>query len=130
LSASELEKKDVMATTMCQICDKVDAFACVMQSEAWLRMAEPSEDAEAIRKSALKGLGQDKKSVEVIYSAMETRDFARMITTPIQRRPSKNRDDGKVLGFGEPTEAIDTPGDEHVIEWRFARFLKPLKEAS
>lgn len=130
LSASELEDKDVMAATMCQICDKVDAFACVMQSEAWLRMAGPSEDAEEIRKSAAKGLGQDKKSVEVIFNAMETHDFARMITTPVHREPSKNRDDGKVLGFGEPLETLDAPGGGNVIGGRFTRFLKPLKDAS
>ena len=130
LKSAELVEKDVSSAMLCWICEKVDAFACVMQSEAWMRHTEPSEDLEQLRKIASRGLGQDQKSIEVIYSAMETHDFARMITTPIHREPSKERDDGKILGFGESTETLDTPGDGHVIEGRLARFLKPLKDAS
>lgn len=139
LHATQLEEKDVIAATMRQVCDKVDAFACIMQSEAWMRLVAPSETIDEIYKNAPKSLGQDKKSVEVVMSAMETYNFARVITVPIHRSQSRShrsfkkpdeRDEGEVLGFGEPTESLDTPEDTHVLEGRFVRFLKPLKEAS
>jgi hypothetical protein len=132
LKATQLDEKDVIAATLRQICDKVDAFASILHSEAWLRVVESTETVEKIRENAPKSLGQDKKSVEIVMSAMETYDFTRMLAVPIHREPSKNpreRDEGKVIGFGELTEGLDTPGDTNVIEGRLARFLKPLKDA-
>lgn len=123
LSATELDEKDVISATMRQICDKTDAFASIFHSEAWMRVVEPSETADQIRENAPQGLGQDQKSVEVVISSMETYDFARMITVPIRREPSKTRDGGKVLGFGEQREGGTMTG-------RLAGFLKPLPEAS
>jgi len=126
MKAAEMDEKDVIAATMRQICDKVDAFACILHSEAWLRIIDPSsETLDEIYKNAPKGLGQDTKSVEVIFSSMETHDFSRMITVPVHREPSKTRDDGKVLSFGEPTENADG-----ALGGRMAGFLKPLKDAS
>ena len=133
LSVTQLDEKDIIAATMRQICDKVDAFASIFHSEAWLRMVESTENVDEIRKNAPKSLGQDMKSVEIVMSAMETYDFTRMITVPVQRKASKNpnkRDEGKVLGFGKQTERLDTPGDKNVLKGRMVRFLKPLKEAS
>lgn len=72
---------------------------------------------------APKGLGQDMKSVEVVFSSMETHDFSRMITVPIHREPSETRDGGKILGFGDPTDNED---GEH--GGRMAGFLKPMKD--
>jgi hypothetical protein len=127
LKAAQLDEKDVIAATMRQVCDKVDAFACIMQTEAWMRYMEPSEEAGDVTGS----LEHDKKSIEVVISSMETYDFARMLTQPIHRETSaKKRDEGKVLGFGDRTESLDTADDKHVLEGRFVRFLKPLKEAS
>ena len=130
LTATEMDEKDVVAATMKQICGKVDAFACIHHSEAWIRRVEASETREQIRADAPGGLGQDAKAVEIVLSAMETYDYARMLTAPIQRAPSKTRDGGKVLGFGELTESLDTPDNTTVLQGRLARFLKPLKDAS
>ena len=131
LERTQMHQKDIIAATMRHVCDKVDAFACVMQSEAWIRTIDASDDAKQIAAAAgAKGLGQDTKSVEVLFSSMETYDFARMVTVPIRRRPGKNRDDGKLRGFGEPTEVIDHPDSDLVLRRRMARFLKPLPEAS
>jgi hypothetical protein len=133
LTTTELDEKDVIAATLRQICDKVDAFASIFHSEAWLRRVESSESAAEIRKNAPKSLGQDMKSVEIVMSTMETYDFTRMLTVPVQRSVSKNpnkRDEGKVLGFGDLTESLDTPKDTNVIDGRMTRFLKPLKDAS
>lgn len=130
LKAVQLDEKDVIAATMRQICDKVDAFAVIMQTEAWMRLMEPSEDVGDFPG----GLEKDTKSIEIVMSSMETYDFARMVTFPIQREAAKistkKRDDGKVIGFGDRTEVLSTPDDTNVLEGRFARFLKPLKEAS
>ena len=123
LAATEMDEKDVTAATMRQICDRVDAFACVYHSEAWMRMVEPSETIEQIRRDAPESLGQDKKSIEVVMSSMETHDFVRMITVSIHREPSETRDGGKVIGFGEPVENDKLAG-------RLTGFLKPLPEAS
>jgi hypothetical protein len=127
LSATQLDEKDVIAATMRKICGEAHAFASIMQSEAWLRIVDPSEDVDQIPDS----LGDDKKSIEVVISSMETYDFARLITVPIQRATAqtskKKRDSGKVTGFGEPTECLDTPSDTNVLEGRLVRFLKPLE---
>ena len=125
MAATGLDEKDVMAAVVRQICDKVDAFACVFQSEAWLRAVDP-KDVATIEEARQKGLAKDDEAVEVILSAMETRDFSRGITIPIERGPSddpERRDGGKVLGFGAPTET-DT------MDGRMAGFLKPLEVAS
>jgi len=133
LAHTQLDEKDVAAAVMRQICDKVDAFASVMQSEAWMRTVAPSENVDQIYKDAPGGLSQDKKSIEVIASSMETYDFARLVTVPIRRQaPSrgKDRDDGKVIGFDNANESVDSPEDKHVLEGRLMRFLKPLPVAS
>jgi hypothetical protein len=131
LKTTKLDVKDVMADVMRQICDKVDAFASIFHSEAWVRMLEPAETVDDVYKNAPKGFEQDAKSIEVVLSSMETYDFARMISVPILREPSKQkRDDGKILGFGDPTECIDSPKDRNVIEGRMMHFLKPLEATS
>ena len=131
LAHVQMDEKDVIAATMRHVCNKVDAFACVMQTEAWLRVVGPTEDAARVEAAAAEGLGRDAKAVEVVASSMDTHDFARMLTVPIRRAPSKQRDGGKVLGFGEPSEAVVTADDpNNKIEGRFVRFLKPLPEAS
>ena len=102
-----------------------------MQSEAWLRVVDPSDKA-AIERAEREGLGQDSKSVEVIISSMETYEITRLLALPIQRETAprgKNRDEGKVTGFGEMTERLDTPANMHASD-RFVRFLKPLEVAS
>jgi hypothetical protein len=124
LKATEMEEKDIISATMRQICDKANAFASIMHSEAWLRVVDTtSETVDDIYKNAPEGLGQDEKSIEVVFSSMQTYDFSRLITVPIHREPSATRDGGKVFGFGKPTES--EPG-----EGRMANFLKPLTEAS
>jgi hypothetical protein len=134
LKSQELDAKDVSAAVMRQICDKVDAFACIMHSEAWKRNAKSTADMEKISKFAeTHSLGEDMESVEVVISTMETYDFARMLTAPIHRKPSKNskqRDTGKVLGFGETDDHVAEQGGKNVLEGRLVRFLKPLPEAS
>jgi hypothetical protein len=126
LRATEMEEKDVVAATMRQICAEANAFASVMHSEAWMRTIDTtSETVDDVYKKAPGGLGQDMKSVEVVYSSMETYDFSRLITVPIHREPSATRDDGKVIGFGEPIESEAREAGEG----RLAGFLKPLGEA-
>jgi hypothetical protein len=134
LESTGLDAKDVSAAVMRQICDKVDAFASIMNSEAWMRSAASPEDMEKVQKFAeTRSLGEDQKSVEIVISAMETYDFTRMLTAPIRRKPSKNpkrRDAGKVLGFGETDDRVAEQGGNNVIEGRLVRFLKPLPVAS
>lgn len=132
MAHNRLDEKDVMAAVMRHICDKVDAFASIFNSEAWLRMINPKQESvDDVYENAPKGLGHDAKSVEIIVSTMETRDFSRMVTVPILRKPSKKkRDGGKVTGFGEPTQMIDSPDDREKLEGRLTRFLKPLEAAS
>lgn len=129
--ATRLDEKDIIAATMRQICDKASAFASIFHSEAWQRTAGPEEDRSQIPNN----LGDDEKSIEVLISTMETYAFARMIATPIHRAPAppsnkKQRDDGKVEGFGEPTERIDRPGGNNRLEGRLSRFLKSQGAAS
>ena len=131
METAQLDEKDIMAATMRQICDKVEAFASIFHSEAWLRAVASREDLDEVYKNAPGGLSQDKQSVEVFISSMETYEFVRIITVPILRAPSKKkRDDGKIVGFGELTQMIDSPSDRNELEGRMVRFLKPLPEAS
>jgi hypothetical protein len=134
LENTGLDAKDVAAAVMRQICDKVDAFASIMHSEAWKRHTASPEDMEKLREFAkTHSLGEDQKSVEIVVSAMETYDFTRMLTAPIHREPSKDpkrRDAGKVLGFGETDDSVAEQDGKNVIEGRMARFLKPLPVAS
>ena len=130
LAHTQMDEKDVIAATMRKVCDQVDAFACIMQTEAWMRVVDPAEDADKIPAR----LGDDQKSVEVVVSSMETYDFARMITVPVHRetsgRSKKKRDEGKVVGFGERVEGLDTPDNTNIVDGRLVRFLKPLEVAS
>lgn len=134
LESTGLDAKDVSAAVMRQICDKVDAFASIMNSEAWMRSAASPEDMEKVQKFAeTRSLGEDQKSVEIVISAMETYDFTRILTAPIDREPSKDpkrRDAGKVLGFGETDDHMAEQGGKNVLEGRMVRFLKPLPVAS
>lgn len=128
MAHTKLDEKDVIAATLRHVCNKVDAFACIMQCEAWIREVAPDENIDQIPDS----LGDDAKSVEVVYSSMETYDFARMITAPLHRKKAsgaqqpQQRDEGAVLGFGTLTEHLDTQEDTNVLVGRFVRFLKPL----
>ena len=125
LHVTKLDEKDIVADVMQQVCEKVDAFASIMQSEAWMRVVEPTEDRNKIPNR----LDDDQKSIEVIISSMETRDFVRMVTVPVQRQApegSAKRDEGPVVGFGDPQAGIDGPNDTNVLEGRLVRFLKPL----
>lgn len=126
LHVTKLDEKDIVAAVMRQVCEKVDAFASIMQSEAWLRVVDSTEDRNKIPDR----LGDDQKSTEVIISTMETHDFVRMVTIPIQRQAtegSAKRDEGPVVGFGAPDELIDGPNDAHELKGRLVRFLKPLE---
>ena len=133
LSATQLDTKDVIAATMRKICGEVEAFASIMQCEAWQRCIDLTDKA-AIEKANREGLTQDAKAVEVLFNSMETYDFTRLITIPIHREAappaSKKRDEGRVVGFGEPSEGLDTTDNTNVAEGRFVRFLKPLETAS
>ena len=133
LAHIQMEEKDIVAGVVQQICGKVDAFANIVQSEAWVRYVDPTtETVDEIYKNSPEGLGQDKKSVEVIVSMMETYEFSRMITVPILRSEAKsaqNRDGGKITGFGESVEHV-VPVDETSPVGRFDRMLKPLTVAS
>jgi hypothetical protein len=133
LMTTQLDQRDIIAEMMRQICDKASAFASVLHFEAWRRMVEPGESRDEISED----LGKDAKSVEILISSMETREFVRMITVPIHRAPQKKkqkkkqkRDDGKIEGFGESTEIIDRPDNNNELEGRLVRFLRPLGEAS
>ena len=141
LNATKLHEKDVIAATMRHVCATASAFACITQSEAWIRTIDPdTEDAAAIVAAGdAKGLKQDAKSTEVIYSSMETREFIRMVTVPIHRRAEPGKegavgedrsDSGEVTGFGDPLETVDSPTDEYALAGRMVGFLKPLSEAS
>lgn len=127
LAQTQMDEKDVIAATMRHVCEKVDAYASIFQSEAWMRVLDlETEREEDIPES----LSEDAKSIEVIVSSMETYDFARMLTLPIQREDAKKRAAGKIAGFGARTEGLDTRDNENVVEGRFMRFLKPLEVAS
>lgn len=127
LNHTGMDEKDVVAATMRHICDKVEAFASIFQSEAWLRTAT-AEERDQIPES----LADDEKSVEVVISSMETREFVRMLTVPIEREPArsskkaKKRDGGKVVGFGDLVECLDAMDGTDHLEGRMVRFLKPL----
>lgn len=127
LAHTKLDEKDIIAATMRHVCNKVDAFACIMQTEAWFRTVDPNEDVDQIPDS----LGDDTKSIEVVFSSMETYAFTRMVTVPVHRSTSstegRQRDKGAVVGFGERTEGLDTPEDTNLLVGRLVRFLKPLE---
>jgi hypothetical protein len=128
LAHTQLDEKDVVAATMRQICDKVEAFACIFQSEAWQRTGTFSE-----REEIPDSLEDDAKSIEVVISSMETHDFARMLTVPVHRKPApkaKKRDAGKIVGFGELLECVDSLDGKNILNGRLVRFLKPLAVAS
>lgn len=130
LQVAQLTEKDVLAASLRQACEETSAFACIMQTEAWLRAVAPYED-EDVAVSA--DLSQDAQSVEVLLSTMETYGLARVLTLPILReakKPRKKRDEGAIRGFGELTEGLDTPDNTNVLEGRLVRFLKPLESLS
>ena len=125
MKVTGMEDKDIIAATMRHICDKADAFASIMQSEAWIRAIEPDKVDDLPRH-----FKDDPKSVEVLISAMETYEFARMLTLPIHRKaskPNEKRDAGTITGFGDLDDHVDTTDPEGRIEGRLVRFLKPLK---
>ena len=125
LAHTQMDVKDVIAASMRHICDKVDAFASIFQSEAWLREVDSEKENEA---DIAQDLGTDAKSYEAIVSSMETHSFTRMLSLPVQRDGSaKKRDEGKVVGFGDLVEGLDTPDNANVVDGRLARFLKPLE---
>lgn len=125
LAHTKMDEKDVIAATMRQICGQVDAYACIMQTEAWLRYVDPNEDVDKIPAR----LDGDQKSFEVLFSSMETYNFSRMITAPVHRenKTTAKRDDGKITSFGTIDERLGAPEDG---DGRFMRFLKPLGIAS
>ena len=128
LAHAQMDEKDIITATMRHVCEKVDAYASIFHSEAWLRAVDLNNESEA---DIPQNLGDDAKSVEVVISSMETYNFTRMLTVPIQRAASKKqRDAGKIVSFGERTEHLDTPNDTNVAGGRFVRFLKPLEVAS
>jgi hypothetical protein len=133
LAHMQMEEKDIVAGVVQQLCGKLDAFASIVQSEAWARHIDTTtETVDEIYKNSPEGLGQDKKSVEVIVSTMETYEFTRMITVPVlrdQKKSAHKRDGGKVTGFGEAAEYV-VPFDEKGTVGRFDRMLKPLSVAS
>ena len=127
LSHTKMDEKDVIAATMRQICGQVDAYACIMQTEAWLRYVDPDEDVDKIP-ARLQG---DQKAFEALFSSMETYDFTRLLTTSVHREKPVSakaaRDDGKIRRFGTTDERLGAPED---ADGRFMRFLKPLGIAS
>lgn len=128
LKAAQLDEKDIVAGTMRQVCEKVDAFACIMQCEAWFYEVDPSVPGDQLPDD----LSTDAKSVEVIFSSMETRDFARLLKTLIRRAPSDDpatRDAGVVVDFGERIEMLISPEEQVAVSGRFMNFLKPLEIA-
>lgn len=129
MAHTQLDERDVVAATMRQICDKIEAFACIFQSEAWQRTGSYSE-----REEIPDSLADDAKAIEVIISSMETYEFTRMLTVPVHREPAppdaERRDAGAITGFGQPLECLDTPEDTNRLEGRLVRFLKPLEAAS
>ena len=128
LAHTRMDEKDVIAATMRHVCEKVDAYASIFQSEAWLRVVDLDKESEA---DVPQNLGDDAKSIEAVISSMETYDFARVLTLPIQRGGlEKKRDAGKVVGFGDLTESLDTLDNTNVVDGRLTRFLKPLEIAS
>lgn len=131
LQATQLDEKDIIAATMRHVCGQVDAFASILQSEAWARAVDPS-DKEAIRNAEQHGLRQDSQAVEIIISSMETYEITRLLMLPVQREVTTHatqRDEGKVIGFGSVGEKLDTPANMHAND-RFVNFLKPLEVAS
>jgi len=128
LERTNTHTKDVMAATMRHICDHVDAFASIFQCEVWFRSVDGTKENEA---DVPRDLSGDAKAIEAVYSTMETYEFTRMLTLPIHREPSeKARDEGKVIGFGDLKEDVDTVDNGTVTGGRFTGFLKPLSEAS
>ena len=127
LAQTRMDEKDVIAATMRHVCEKVDAYASIFQSEAWMRVVGAEENEADVSQN----LGADAKSIEAVISSMETYDFARMLTVPIQREGSKKkRDASKVVGFGDLAEGLDTLDNTNVVDGRLTRFLKLLKIAS
>lgn len=129
LAQTQMNEKDVIAATMRHVCAKVDAFASIFQSEAWMRTLDLKKESRA---DVPQKLAEDAKSIEAVISSMETYDFARMITVPIQREGSVNqkRDAGKVVGFGDLVETLDTFDNKNKVDGRLTCFLKPLEIAS
>jgi hypothetical protein len=127
LAHTQMDEKDIIAATMRHVCGKVDAYASIFQAEAWRRDVDLDKESEA---DVPQNLSNDAKAVEVIISSMETYDFTRMLSVPIVREGGKKRDAGKVVGFGELVEGLDTLDNTNVVDGRLARFLKPLEIAS
>ena len=128
LAQTQMDEKDVIAATMRHVCEKVDAYASIFQSEAWMRVVNLDKEREA---DVPQSLGDDAKSIEIVISSMETYGFTRMLTLPIQREGGKKKSDaGKVVGFGDLVEGLDTPDNTNVVDGRLMHFLKPLEIAS
>ena len=130
LAHARMHEKDVIAATMRHLCDKVDAFASIFQSEAWLRTVDLHQETEA---DVPQSLADDTKAVEVVISSMETYDVTRRVRTPSLREKAQGKQkryEGKVLGFGESADRIDAADNTAIAKGRFTRFLKPLGVAS
>ncbi len=131
LKQTQMDEKDIIAATMRHVCGQVEAFASILQCEAWIRAVDPA-DKEAVERAEREGLGQDTKAIEAVISSMETYEVTRLVALPVHRETpaaATKRDEGKVTGFGSAIERLDIPDNMNADD-RFVRFLKPLEVAS
>ena len=129
MQATNLDEKDVMAAMMRELCEKTDAFAAILISEAWTREVGKDEiDEDGLPRN----LANDMKAVEVVMCTLESRNITRMVTIEVKRGPSPDgeRDSGPFVGFGQLKEmCVDNRDPKTRLEGRLVRFLKPLPEA-
>lgn len=116
------EEKDITTAMVRTIATRVNAYCVVFVSEAWICKAMPKDRDQDMSVRDMPG------SFEAIVSNLETRTHQRLVSIPVQRKPShKGRDMGRVTGFGAPDifEAKKDSGDSGMTG-RMANWLKPL----
>lgn len=119
LKVNDLSSKDITSGIIRLICQKVDAFAVIMISEAWQLLAETKESLE---KETSKGSFADNpKSIEILASFLDASSFRRILTVGIKRDES-----GDIVGFEDIQESMDNKDGEAAIGGRFIEFLKPI----
>jgi len=114
--------KDIIAGTIRRICQKVNAFAALMVSGAWMLSLEEeiNEDTDIPD-----NVSDNPNSKEVIMCSMDALEFRRMLCAPILRAPSEK----SIIGFDETEETIDNKDGESPLEGRFLEFLNPVSTA-
>lgn len=126
LDKGAINRKDVVARMVKELCRSTKAFAFIHVCEAYgaeLTIAEYRELPD-------RSLAEDPRSIECLMSTMVGHNFRRMLMSPINRELAPEgdpKDSGKVISVTDPPkEIIDRGSDIDKLGGRFMEVLQPV----